>query len=205
MRNITVLSGTSHPSLTADICSRLGIPQGSATLQKFANKETNVSIGESVRDVDVYIVQSGCGNVNDNFIELLIMIAACRTASARKITAVIPCFPYARTPETPYNNEGRITSRVPPSEAEKFAILNAGASATHSSARPATSLPHPRLQNVAEEGRPPLNVSSIQKSTSGDTAAADGQRPSAAARGDSNASLESARVRLSSISTSQPN
>ncbi|EGF82883.1 hypothetical protein BATDEDRAFT_29573 [Batrachochytrium dendrobatidis JAM81] len=109
MRNIAVLSGSSHPSLAKDICERLGIPLGSASLKKFSNKETNVSIGESVRDVDVYIVQSGCGDVNDNFIELLIMISACRTASARKVTAVIPCFPYSRQPETPYNS-----SVIPP-------------------------------------------------------------------------------------------
>ena len=83
MRNISILSGTSHPKLAESICQRLGIPLSKATLSKFSNKETNVSIGESVRDVDVYIVQSGCGNVNDTFVELLIMIAACRTASAR--------------------------------------------------------------------------------------------------------------------------
>merc|ERR1712121_395124 len=64
--------------------------------QKFANGETNVEIGESVRGEDVYIVQSGCGEINDNLMELLIMINACKIASAHKVTAVIPCFPYAR-------------------------------------------------------------------------------------------------------------
>jgi ribose-phosphate pyrophosphokinase len=49
-----------------------------------------------VRDEDVFIIQSGCGEINDNLMELLIMINACKTASARRITAVIPCFPYAR-------------------------------------------------------------------------------------------------------------
>lgn len=56
----------------------------------------SVEIGESVRGEDVYIVQSGCGQVNDNLMELLIMIHACKIASARRVTAVIPCFPYAR-------------------------------------------------------------------------------------------------------------
>ena len=83
MRNITILSGSSHPDLATSICERLGISLGKCNLRKFSNKETDVSIGESVRDVDVYIVQSSSGSVNDNFIELLIMIAACRTASAR--------------------------------------------------------------------------------------------------------------------------
>jgi phosphoribosylpyrophosphate synthetase len=55
-----------------------------------------VEIGESVRGEDVYIVQSGSGEVNDNLMELLIMINACKIASASRVTAVIPCFPYAR-------------------------------------------------------------------------------------------------------------
>lgn len=56
----------------------------------------SVSIDESVREEDVYIIQSGCGEVNDNLMELLILINACKTASARRVTAVIPHFPYAR-------------------------------------------------------------------------------------------------------------
>lgn len=56
----------------------------------------SVEIGESVRGEDVYIIQSGCGEVNDNLMELLIMINACKIASASRVTAVIPCFPYAR-------------------------------------------------------------------------------------------------------------
>lgn len=55
-----------------------------------------MEIGESVRGEDVYIVQSGCGEINDNLMELLIMINACKIASASRVTAVIPCFPYAR-------------------------------------------------------------------------------------------------------------
>ena len=56
----------------------------------------SVEIGESVRGEDVYIVQSGSGEVNDNLMELLIMINACKIASAVRVTAVIPCYPYAR-------------------------------------------------------------------------------------------------------------
>lgn len=55
-----------------------------------------MEIGESVRGEDVYIVQSGCGEINDNLMELLIMINACKIASSSRVTAVIPCFPYAR-------------------------------------------------------------------------------------------------------------
>ena len=56
----------------------------------------SVEIGESVRGEDVYIIQSGSGEVNDNLMELLIMINACKIASALSVTAVIPCYPYAR-------------------------------------------------------------------------------------------------------------
>ena len=55
-----------------------------------------MEIGESVRGEDVYIVQSGCGDINDNLMELLIMINACKIASSSRVTAVIPLFPYAR-------------------------------------------------------------------------------------------------------------
>ena len=65
-------------------------------MKKFSNGETSVKIGESVREEDVFILQSGTGDVNDSLMELLILISACKTASARRITAVIPCFPYAR-------------------------------------------------------------------------------------------------------------
>lgn len=75
---------------------RLGVPLVPCTVKKFSNGETNVKISESVRDEDVFIIQSGCNDVNDHLMELLILISACRTASARRITAVIPCFPYAR-------------------------------------------------------------------------------------------------------------
>ncbi|KAG0238281.1 phosphoribosyltransferase-like protein [Mortierella sp. GBAus27b] len=113
MRNIVVFSGSSHPALVDQICARLGVSPGKVKLSKFANKETNVEIGDSVRNKDVFIIQSGCGAVNDNLMELLIMLAACKTASARRITAVIPCFPYARQPDAPYKKNGMPLSRVP--------------------------------------------------------------------------------------------
>ena len=69
---------------------------------RFSNNETNVSIDETVRDVNVFIIQTASGDINDIFMEMLIMIAACKTASARKVTAVIPSFPYARQSEPKY-------------------------------------------------------------------------------------------------------
>lgn len=120
MRNITVFSGTSHPELASSICHRLGLPVGKCTLSKFSNQETNVEVGQSVRGLDIFIIQSGCGKVNDNLMELLIFIAACKTASARKVTVVIPCFPYARQPETPYQKNGLPSTRMDALARERY-------------------------------------------------------------------------------------
>ncbi|KAK9717134.1 ribose-phosphate pyrophosphokinase [Basidiobolus ranarum] len=106
MRNLLVFSGSSHPDLTDAICARLGVEAAPANLRKFSNAETNVEIWKSVRDQHVYIVQSGSGKVNDNFMELLIMISACKTASAKKVTVVLPYFPYSRQPDIPYAKSG---------------------------------------------------------------------------------------------------
>ncbi|KJA21061.1 hypothetical protein HYPSUDRAFT_141221 [Hypholoma sublateritium FD-334 SS-4] len=94
--SIRILAGNSHPELAQAVAERLNVPLVPVTVKKFSNGEINVKISESVRDEDVFIIQSGCNDVNDNFMELLILISACKTASARRITAVIPCFPYAR-------------------------------------------------------------------------------------------------------------
>ncbi|XP_073976992.1 phosphoribosyl pyrophosphate synthetase isoform X4 [Rhodnius prolixus] len=108
MPNIKVFSGTSHPELAQKIVDRLGIDLGKVVTKKFSNLETCVEIGESVRGEDVYIVQSGSGEVNDNLMELLIMINACKIASASRVTAVIPCFPYARQ-----DKKDKVNSRAP--------------------------------------------------------------------------------------------
>jgi ribose-phosphate pyrophosphokinase len=106
VRNIVVIGGTSHPQLTKTICNHLGIPPANVLLSKFAVGETRVEIQESVREKDVYIIQSGGGKVNDHLIELLITISACKTASARRVTAVLPLFPYSRQSDIPYNKSG---------------------------------------------------------------------------------------------------
>ncbi|CRG86522.1 ribose-phosphate pyrophosphokinase [Talaromyces islandicus] len=94
---IKLISGRSHPELSEKVANRLGIKLATTVSLNYSNLETSVTIGESVRDQDVYIIQSTVpGTVNDGLMELLIMIHACRTASARSITAVIPNYPYAR-------------------------------------------------------------------------------------------------------------
>lgn len=106
VRNIVIIGGTSHPQLTRTICNHLGIPEANVLLSKFAVGETRVEIQESVREKDVYIIQSGGGKVNDHLVELLITISACKTASAKRVTAVLPLFPYSRQSDIPYNKTG---------------------------------------------------------------------------------------------------
>jgi ribose-phosphate pyrophosphokinase len=74
----------------------IGLPLGKAEVTTSGIGETNVRISESVREDDVYIINTGCGAVNRSLMELCIMIHACKIASAKRITAVIPLFPYAR-------------------------------------------------------------------------------------------------------------
>lgn len=96
--SIKLLAGNSHPELAQNIARTLGLRLSNIGVYQYSNQETSVTIGESIRDEDVYIIQTGTGEqeINDFLMELLIIIHACRTASARRITAVIPNFPYAR-------------------------------------------------------------------------------------------------------------
>ena len=91
-----VFAGNSHPELAEEIASIMGKPLGKATVTKFSDGEISVSLWETVRGIDVYIVQSTCDPVNQNLMELLIMIDAARRASAGRINAVIPYYGYAR-------------------------------------------------------------------------------------------------------------
>ncbi|KAF8477032.1 phosphoribosyltransferase-like protein [Kalaharituber pfeilii] len=95
--SIKLLTGNSHPELARLVADRLGVELTKILVLQYSNQETSITIGESVRDEDVFILQSTApGEINDGLMELLIMINACKTASARRITAVIPNFPYAR-------------------------------------------------------------------------------------------------------------
>ncbi|OBZ79721.1 Ribose-phosphate pyrophosphokinase 2 [Grifola frondosa] len=93
---IKIFTGTSHPELAEIITRRLGVTIGKAEVTKSGIGETSVRIAESVREDDVYIINTGCGQINTALMELCIMIHACKIASAKRITAVIPLFPYAR-------------------------------------------------------------------------------------------------------------
>lgn len=108
-----VFSGRSNPALSARIAGKLGINLGGVLLKTFANGEIYARYEESVRGADVFIVQSpsGAGRLNDDVMELFIMIQAARLASARRITAVTPYYPYARQDKKSAAREP-ITSRL---------------------------------------------------------------------------------------------
>lgn len=93
---IKLIAGGSHPELAELVASRLGTEIASVEGLKMPNNELCVIFSESVRDEDVYVLQTGHGAINDLVMEMLLMIDACKRASARRVTAVIPLFPYAR-------------------------------------------------------------------------------------------------------------
>ena len=94
---LKVFTGNGHPELAKSVCEYLDIPLGQAEVFKFANDNTFVRIHENIRQRDVFIIQPTCFPVNDNLMELLIMIDACKRASAGRITAVVPYYGYGRT------------------------------------------------------------------------------------------------------------
>ena len=95
-KEIKVFTANANVPFAKGICAELGLDLGDSTVTAFADGEVSVSINESVRGCDVFVVQSTCKPVNNNLMELLIMIDAFRRASAGRITAVIPYFGYAR-------------------------------------------------------------------------------------------------------------
>ena len=94
---LKVFSGSSHRRLAEEICHNLGIELGSSHTLKFSNDNMMVQIDENVRECDVFVVQTSCAPVHENFFELLMMIDALKSASAARITAVMPYIPYIRS------------------------------------------------------------------------------------------------------------
>ena len=107
-----VFSGNANPKLAQAVADHLGIPLGKATVSHFSDGEVMVEIGEKVRGRDVFIVQSTCSPTNDNLMELMIMVDALRRASARRITAVMPYYGYARQDRRPRSIRVAISARV---------------------------------------------------------------------------------------------
>ncbi|XP_013199047.1 phosphoribosyl pyrophosphate synthase-associated protein 2 isoform X2 [Amyelois transitella] len=94
--DIVILSGNSHPELAELVANRLGVRKGGCSVYHKTNRETMVEIADSIRGKNIYIVQTGTKDVNNNIMELLIMAYACKTSSARSIVGVIPYLPYSK-------------------------------------------------------------------------------------------------------------
>ncbi len=109
---IALFSGNANPVLAQDIARHLMVPLGRAFVGKFSDGEINVELIENVRGRDVFLVQPTCPPVNDNLMELLIMADACRRASARSVTAVVPYFGYSRQDRRPRATRSPISAKL---------------------------------------------------------------------------------------------
>jgi len=110
--SIAVFTGSANPKLAQDIVGHLQVQMGDASVGSFSDGEVQVEINENVRGKDVFIVQPTCAPTNDNLMELLVMIDAMRRSSARRITAVMPYFGYARQDRRPRSVRVPITAKV---------------------------------------------------------------------------------------------
>lgn len=104
--NLKLLTGNSNPVLAQEIADYLDVAVTRTTVKTFSDGESRVEIGENVRGSDAFVIQSTCSPVNDSLMELLLLIDALRRASARRITAVVPYYGYAR-------QDRKVTPRVP--------------------------------------------------------------------------------------------
>jgi ribose-phosphate pyrophosphokinase len=94
---LRIFAGNGNPELTRAICERVGVPMGDVTVAQFSNENIFVKLNETVREKDVFVVQSLASPLSDRIMELLIMLDACKRASAGRVTAVIPYYAYGRT------------------------------------------------------------------------------------------------------------
>lgn len=108
--DIVLISGNSHPELAKSIANRLRIKLGECAVYYKTNRETMVEIGDSVRGKNIFIIQTGSKDVNNNIMELLIMAYACKTSCARSIVAVIPYLPYSK--QCKMRKRGSIVSKL---------------------------------------------------------------------------------------------
>jgi len=109
---LALFAGNANPALAQDIARSLQISLGRAYVGRFSDGEVNIELMENVRGRDVFIVQSTCPPANDSLMELLVMVDACRRASAARITAVVPYFGYSRQDRRPRATRSAITAKL---------------------------------------------------------------------------------------------
>jgi len=110
--NTVLFTGNANPVLAQEMAKHLGVEVGAASVGRFSDGEVTVEIRQNVRARDVFVVQSTCAPTNENLMELLIMVDALKRASARRITAVIPYFGYARQDRRPRSTRVPISAKV---------------------------------------------------------------------------------------------
>ena len=110
--NTVLFTGNANPALAQEIASRLSIELGRASVGRFSDGEVDVEINQNVRARDMFVVQPTCAPTNENLMELCIMVDALKRASARRITAVIPYFGYARQDRRPRSRRVPISAKV---------------------------------------------------------------------------------------------
>lgn len=106
MNGFGIFAGNSNPMLAEKICDYLDVPIGGAKVKTFSDGEIQIEINENVRSKDIFVIQSTCAPINDNLVELLLMIDAFSRSSAKRITAVMPYYGYAR-------QDKKVAPRVP--------------------------------------------------------------------------------------------
>jgi ribose-phosphate pyrophosphokinase len=109
---LAIFAGNANPALAHDIARYLATPLGRAYVGRFSDGEVNIELMENVRERDVFIVQPTCPPANDSLMELLVMVDACRRASAARITAVVPYFGYGRQDRRPRATRSAITAKL---------------------------------------------------------------------------------------------
>ena len=109
---MALFTGNANRALAHEIARHLGVPLGEAEVGRFSDGEVNVELIDNVRGRDVFIVQSTCPPVNDHLMELLVLVDACRRASAARITAVVPYFGYSRQDRRPRATRSAITAKL---------------------------------------------------------------------------------------------
>ncbi len=110
--NTVLFTGNANPALAQEMAKSLGVELGKASVGRFSDGEVTVEVQQNVRARDVFVVQSTCAPTNENLMELLIMVDALKRASARRITAVIPYFGYARQDRRPRSMRVPISAKV---------------------------------------------------------------------------------------------
>lgn len=109
-KGMVILAGNSHPEFVSYVCRHLDVNPGLCSVYFRTSRETVVEINETIRGMDVYLIQSGTKDVNNDIMELLILAYACKSACARKVIAVVPYLPYCK--QSKRRNRGPITSKL---------------------------------------------------------------------------------------------